>query len=293
MRFEHYEAGPFYDEMFDPRGQPRPGCALLARTLATIPDDEVLRRQRAAERALLHMGSTFNVYGHEEGVEKIFPFDMIPRIVPAAEWRLLERGLVQRARALNLFIDDVYHAQRVLADGVVPRELVESATSYLPACRGLDPPRGVWCHVSGTDLVRDRDGRYYVLEDNMRCPSGVSYVLQNRRVMKRTFPRVFEASRVRPVDAYPSQLLLTLQNVGPRDVAEPTVVLLTPGTYNSAYFEHSFLDPTVFRRDSMLGVPGLMDVVRAGRVALANAPGTGVADDKVIYAYVPAIIRYY
>jgi uncharacterized circularly permuted ATP-grasp superfamily protein len=337
MKFDRYEAGRFYDEMFDGTGQPRAGCALLARTLAAIPDDEVLRRQHAAERALLHMGSTFNVYGHEAGVEKILPFDMIPRIIPASEWRVLERGLAQRARALNLFIDDVYHEQRIIAEGIVPRELVETASSYLPACRGLDPPGGVWCHISGTDLVRDSDGRYYVLEDNMRCPSGVSYVLQNRRVMKRTFPRLFEASRVRPVDAYPSHLLQTLQQVRPRDVASPTVVLLTPGVYNSAYFEHSFLaqqmgielvegrdllvrdgavwmqttrglarvdviyrriddtfiDPTVFRRDSMLGVPGLMDVCRAGRVTLANAPGTGVADDKVIYAYVPAMIRYY
>jgi uncharacterized circularly permuted ATP-grasp superfamily protein len=337
MNFDRYEAGPFYDEMFDAMGQPRGGCVLLARTLEAIPDDEVLRRQRAAERALLHMGSTFHVYGHEDGVEKIFPFDMIPRIIPASEWRVLERGLAQRARALNLFINDVYHEQRILADGVVPRELVETASSYLPACRGLDPPSGIWCHISGTDLVRDSDGRYYVLEDNMRCPSGVSYVLQNRRVMKRTFPRVFEASRVRPVDAYPSQLLQTLQYVSPRDVASPTVVLLTPGVYNSAYFEHSFLaqqmgielvegrdltvregvvwmqtthglsrvdviyrriddtflDPTVFRKDSLLGVPGLIDVVRRGRVTLANAPGTGVADDKVIYAYVPAMIRYY
>ena len=337
MKFDSYETGPFYDEMFDGRGQPRAGCALLARTLAAIPDSEVLRRQHAAERTLLHMGSTFNVYGHQEGVEKIFPFDMIPRIVPATEWRVLERGLAQRARALNLFIDDVYHAQRALVDGVVPRELVETAASYLPACRGLDPPGRVWCHVAGTDLVRDGDGRYYVLEDNMRCPSGVSYVLQNRRVMKRTFPRVFEASRVRPVDAYPSQLLQTLQHVRPGEVASPAVVLLTPGVYNSAYFEHSFLaqqmgielvegrdltvrdgfvcmrttrglsrvdviyrriddtflDPKVFRADSLLGVPGLMDVVRAGRVTLANAPGTGVADDKVIYAYVPAMIRYY
>jgi uncharacterized circularly permuted ATP-grasp superfamily protein len=337
MKFDGYEARSFYDEMFDPHGRPRAGCAILARTLASIPDDEFFRRQRAAERALLHIGSTFNVYGHEDGVEKIFPFDMIPRIVSASEWRVLERGLAQRARALNLFIDDVYHRQRVLADRVVPRELVETAAAYLPACRGLDPPRGVWCHISGTDLVRDGDGLYYVLEDNMRCPSGVSYVLQNRRVMKRTFPRVFDASRVRPVDAYPSQLLHTLQYVRPVDVASPAVVLLTPGIYNSAYFEHSFLaqqmgvelvegrdltvrdgfvwmqttrglsrvdviyrriddtslDPRVFRRDSMLGVPGLMDVVRAGRVSLANAPGTGVADDKVIYAYVPALIRYY
>jgi uncharacterized circularly permuted ATP-grasp superfamily protein len=337
MKFTGYEAGAFYDEMFDAQGQPRAGCALLARTLASIPDDDLFRRQRAAERALLHMGSTFQVYGHEDGVEKIFPFDMIPRIIPAAEWALLERGLTQRARALNLFIDDVYHKQRIMADGVVPRELVETAASYLPACRGLDPPRGVWCHISGTDLVRAGDGRYYVLEDNMRCPSGVSYVLQNRRVMKRTFPRVFEASRVRPVDGYPSQLLQALQHVRSPDVESPTVVLLTPGIHNSAYFEHSFLaqqmgielvegrdlavrdgfvwmrttrglsrvdviyrriddtflDPTVFRADSMLGVSGLMDVVRAGRVTLANAPGTGVADDKVIYAFVPAMIHYY
>ena len=262
---------------------------------------------------------------------------MIPRIVRADEWNVLERGLVQRARALDLFIDDVYHSQRILGAGVVPRELVESATSYLRPCVGLTPPRGIWCHISGTDLVRDTDGRYYVLEDNMRCPSGVSYVLQNRQVMKRTFPRVFDVSRIRPVDAYSSRLLQTLEYVGPADVPNPTVVLLTPGVYNSAYFEHAFLaqqmgvelvegrdlvvrdarvwmrttrglarvdviyrriddtflDPSVFRPDSMLGVPGLMDVVRAGHVSLANAPGTGVADDKVIYAYVPAIIRYY
>src|SRR5262249_50107199 len=163
------------------------------------------------------------VYGHEQGVEKILPFDMVPRIVPAAEWAVLERGLVQRTRALNLFIDDVYHAQRILDDNVVPRELVESATSFLPPCRGLHPSRGVWCHITGTDLVRDGDGRYYVLEDNMRCPSGVSYVLENRHVMKRTFPKVFEASRVRPVDEYPSRLLQTLQHVRPYEMASPTV----------------------------------------------------------------------
>jgi uncharacterized circularly permuted ATP-grasp superfamily protein len=337
MRFEEYSCGPFFDEMFDAGGQPREGCALLVRALATIPDEEVLLRQRAAETSLLHMGTTFHVYGSERGVEKILPFDMIPRIVRADEWNALERGLAQRARALDLFIDDVYHSQRILGAGVVPRELVESATSYLRPCIGLTPPRGIWCHISGTDLVRDTDGRYYVLEDNMRCPSGVSYVLQNRQVMKRTFPRVFDVSRVRPVDAYSSRLLQTLEYVGPADVPNPTVVLLTPGVYNSAYFEHAFLaqqmgvelvegrdlvvrdarvwmrttrglarvdviyrriddtflDPAVFRPDSMLGVPGLMDVVRAGKVSLANAPGTGVADDKVIYAYVPAIIRYY
>jgi uncharacterized circularly permuted ATP-grasp superfamily protein len=337
MDFTSYESGAFFDEMFDVERRPRSGCGLLARTLAALPDADLARRQRSAERAMLHMGITFSVYGHDAGTEKILPFDLVPRVVPASEWTTISRGLAQRARALNLFIDDIYHARRVITDGVVPREIVESASSYLPGCRGLDPPQGVWAHITGTDLVRHSDGRYYVLEDNLRCPSGVSYVLHNRQVMKRTFPNVFEASRVRPVDVYPSELLRMLQHVRPRGVASPTVVVLTPGPYNSAYSEHSFLaqqmgvelveprdlavrdgfvwmrttrgmarvdviyrriddafiDPTVFRPDSMLGVPGIMNVVRAGRVTLANAPGTGVADDKVIYAYVPEIIKYY
>jgi uncharacterized circularly permuted ATP-grasp superfamily protein len=337
MEFTSYDARTFFDEMFDVEARPRTGCGLLARTLATLPAPEVARRQRAAERAMLNMGITFSVYGDNAGTEKILPFDLVPRVVPAAEWLTIEKGLAQRARALNLFIDDVYHARRIVTDGVIPREIIESASSYLPGCRGLDPPQGIWAHITGTDLVRHSDGKYYVLEDNLRCPSGVSFVLHNRQVMKRALPKVFEASRVRPVDAYPSQLLRMLQHVRPRGVASPTVVVLTPGPYNSAYSEHSFLaqqmgvelveprdlvvrdgfvwmrttrgrarvdviyrriddafiDPTVFRPDSMLGVPGIMNVVRAGRVTLANAPGTGVADDKVIYAYVPAIIKYY
>jgi uncharacterized circularly permuted ATP-grasp superfamily protein len=337
MDIASYDSAAFFDEMFDLERRPRPGCGLLARTLANLPEGDIARRQRAAERAMLHMGITFNVYGHGSGTEKILPFDLVPRVVQAAEWTTINRGLAQRARALNLFIDDIYHARRIVTDGVVPRELIETAGSYLPQCRGLDPPQGVWCHITGTDLVRHSDGKYYVLEDNLRTPSGVSYVLHNRQVMKRTFPKVFEASRVRPVDAYPSELLRMLQHVRPRGVASPTVVVLTPGPYNSAYSEHSFLaqqmgvelveprdlvvrdgfvwmrttrgmarvdviyrrvddafiDPTVFRPDSMLGVPNIMSVVRAGRVTLANAPGTGVADDKVIYAYVPAIIKYY
>ena len=337
MDFTSYDARAFFDEMFDVEARPRSGCGLLARTLAALPGVEVARRQRAAERAMLHMGITFSVYGDNAGTEKILPFDLVPRVVPAAEWAAIEKGLAQRARALNLFIDDVYHARRIVTDGIVPREIIESAGSYLPGCRGLDPPQGVWAHITGTDLVRHSDGKYYVLEDNLRCPSGVSFVLHNRQVMKRALPNVYEASRVRPVDAYPSQLLRMLQHVRPRGVASPTVVVLTPGPYNSAYSEHSFLaqqmgvelveprdlvvrdgfvwmrttrgrarvdviyrriddafiDPTVFRPDSMLGVPGIMNVVRAGRVTLANAPGTGVADDKVIYASVPAIIKYY
>src|SRR5580692_8310424 len=194
MELSKYEIGAFFDEMFDSEGRPRPGCELIARTLSTLPEADLLRRQRAAERSLLHMGITFNVYGHEQGTEKILPFDLVPRVIPAKEWSRLSRGLAQRTRALNLFIDDIYHAKRILSDGVVPRDIVLSATSYLPGCEGLDPPGGVWCHINGTDLVRDSDSQYYVLEDNLRCPSGVSYVLHNRQQMKRTFPRVFEES---------------------------------------------------------------------------------------------------
>jgi uncharacterized circularly permuted ATP-grasp superfamily protein len=298
---------------------------------------ELQQRQRAAEQTLLHMGITFNVYGDDAGTERIFPFDLIPRIVEAADWAYIERGLKQRIQALNLFIADIYQARHIIKDGVVPEFLLQSAKGFLQPCIGLQPPRGIWCHITGTDLVRDRDGQFYVLEDNLRCPSGVSYVLENRQVLKRTFPQVFEASRVRPVDDYPSRLLDMLQYLAPDNISAPTVVLLTPGIYNSAYFEHAFLaqqmgielvegrdlvaadgfvwmrttkglqrvdviyrriddaflDPRTFRADSLLGVPGLMEVYKAGRVALANAPGTGVADDKVIYAYVPQIIRYY
>jgi uncharacterized circularly permuted ATP-grasp superfamily protein len=283
------------------------------------------------------MGITFNVYGDEAGAEKIFPFDLVPRILPAHEWERLERGLCQRIHALNEFIDDIYHDQKILKDCVIPREVILSAASFRPQCQGLNPPRRVWCHITGTDLVRDRDGQYYVLEDNLRVPSGVSYVLENREVLKRIFPNVFEGLAVRPVNEYPSRLLEMLESIAPRTVDAPRVVLLTPGIYNSAYFEHSFLaqqmgvqlvegrdlavnddgvfmrttkglervdviyrridddflDPEAFRADSLLGVPGLMAAYKAGRVALANAPGNGIADDKVIYAYVPDMIRYY
>lgn len=294
-------------------------------------------KQRSAERLLLHMGITFNVYGDSGGTERIFPFDLIPRIVTSNEWSVLERGLKQRIYALNLFINDVYHDQKILKDHVIPREVIESASSLRPQCVGLKPPKGVWCHVTGTDLVRDSNGQLYVLEDNLRVPSGVSYVLENRNIMKSTFPALFEGMAVRAVDDYPSKLLEMLESLAPDSVSRPRVVVLTPGIYNSAYFEHSFLaqqmgvplvegsdlvvsggsvlmrttkgferidviyrridddflDPKAFREDSLLGVPGLMEAYKAGRVALANAPGNGVADDKVIYAYVPEIIKYY
>jgi uncharacterized circularly permuted ATP-grasp superfamily protein len=337
MTFADYDPEGFFDEMFASAGAPRAAAHALTQVIAALPADEIERRQRSAERALLAMGITFNVYGADEGTERIFPFDLIPRIVSAAEWRTIERGLKQRIHALNLFIDDIYHQRRILKDRVIPDYVLETATSLRAPCTGMRPPRGIWCHVTGTDLVRHSDGQVYVLEDNLRCPSGVSYVLQNRNVMKRTFPQVFAASRIRPVDDYPSHLRATLEYLAPDGIASPRVVVLTPGPYNSAYFEHSFLaqqmgvelvegrdlvvsdgfvwmrttkgyervdviyrridddflDPTVFRSDSMLGVPGLMAVYTAGRVALANAPGTGVADDKVIYAYVPKIVKYY
>ncbi|MEX2394078.1 MAG: circularly permuted type 2 ATP-grasp protein [Actinomycetota bacterium] len=337
MRFDGYDVGGFYDELFDENGEPRSGARLLIELLATLPDGELERRQSAAEQALLAMGITFQVTGDAQGAERIFPFDVIPRILPASDFERIEKGLAQRIYALNEFIDDIYHDQKILGDKVVPEFVIRSASSYMPEVAGLDPPRKVWCHITGTDLVRDRDGTFYVLEDNLRCPSGVSYVLENRQVLKRTFPRVFAASNVRAVDDYPNRLLETLQSLAPEGVADPTVVVLTPGPFNSAYFEHSFLaqhmgvelvegrdlavldgwvnmrttkglqrvhviyrrlndeflDPLVFRPDSMLGIPGLMDAYRAGRVALANAPGTGVADDKVVYAYVPQIVKYY
>jgi uncharacterized circularly permuted ATP-grasp superfamily protein len=337
LKFDTYETGGFFDEMFLPEGHPRSGGRLLKEKIDSLSDGELLQRQQAAERALLHMGITFNVYGDDAGTEKIFPFDIIPRIVESAEWQWIERGLKQRVYALNLFIHDIYHEQKIIKDKVIPEDLILSARSFRAACVGLHPPRGIWCHITGTDLVRDRDGQVYVLEDNLRCPSGVSYVLENRQIMKRTFPQVFGASRVRPVDDYPSRLLDLLQHLAVDAASAPTVAVLTPGVYNSAYFEHSFLaqqmgvelmegrdlvvadgcvqmrttnglervdvlyrridddfiDPLAFRPDSMLGVPGLMDVYKAGQVALANAPGTGIADDKVLYAYVPKIVKYY
>ncbi|OLE15354.1 MAG: hypothetical protein AUI36_38135, partial [Cyanobacteria bacterium 13_1_40CM_2_61_4] len=337
MPFDGYDTGCFYDEMFEADGSPRASARLLFERISSVGDAELRRYQQAAEQALFRMGITFNVYGDEAGTEKIFPFDIIPRIVPAGEWTQIDRGLRQRVHALNLFIDDIYHHQKILNDGVIPRDLILSAKSFREACIGLKPPKGTWCHITGTDLVRHNDGQYYVLEDNLRCPSGVSYVLENREIMKRTFPQIFDRSNVRPVGDYPSHLLRMLQDIAPPGVAAPTVALLTPGIYNSAYFEHSFLakfmgvelvegrdlvvmngyvmmrttkgfervdviyrrvdddflDPLTFRADSLLGVPGIMDVYRAGRVAMANAPGTGIADDKVIYAYVPKIIKYY
>jgi len=340
LHFDHYDPGDpheFYDELFLGPGQPRPQAAQLIERINSLPAAELEQRLHAAQKALMRLGATFHVYGDREGQERILPFDIIPRIVDGAEWLYLEAGLKQRVHALNLFLEDIYHDQKIIRDGVIPAEVIHSAKGFLSPCLGLNPPGGIWCHITGTDLVRDRDGQWYVLEDNLRCPSGVSYVLENRRVMKSTFPKVFDSLNIRPVDNYPGQLLETLLHLAPPHIPQPTVVVLTPGIYNSAYFEHSFLaqqmgvelvegrdlvvadgylqmrttkglqrvdviyrridddfmDPLVFRPDSLLGIPGLMQVYRAGRVAVANSLGTGVADDKVVYAYVPAMIRYY
>src|SRR5262245_43376973 len=241
MKFTHYEPGDFFDEMFGDVQRPRAPARALTQFIDALPDGELARRQRSAERALMNMGITFNVYGDSAGAERIFPFDLVPRIVSAQEWQTIERGLVQRIHALNLFIDDVYHEQRIVKDGVVPADVLRTAKVFRPACIGMEPPRGIWCHVTGTDLVRHTDGQIYVLEDNLRCPSGVSYVLENRNVMKRTFPQVFQSSRIRPVDDYPSRLRDMLEYLSPDGVESPRVVVLTPGVYNSAYFEHSFL----------------------------------------------------
>ena len=333
-----YQGVDAYDELFEPEGVPRQIAVEFAQTLNRLDPAEIERRQKAADHFLQKLGITFNVYGDKEGTERVWPFDVIPRIIDAGEWEQVEAGLAQRIAALNLFVDDIYNDKRILKEKVIPEELIFSSKTYRRQCEGLKLPNQVWCHINGTDLVRDRDGQFYVLEDNLRCPSGVSYVLTNRDLMKRTFAAVFQGMSVASVSAYCENLLRTLIECAPENAPDqPTVVLLTPGVFNSAYFEHTFLaqqmgielvegadlvvhdgfvhmkttqglkqvdviyrridddflDPAEFREDSALGVKGLMEVYRSGNVNIANAPGTGIADDKAIYAYVPQIIRFY
>jgi uncharacterized circularly permuted ATP-grasp superfamily protein len=332
-----YEPRPFFDEMFEAPGQVRPHYQGLYEQLCRLSPAEFEARRRAADLSFLHQGITFTVYSESEGIERIFPFDLVPRVIPRDEWDRLERGLTQRVTALNLFLQDVYHGQRIVRERLMPPDLVFGARHFRREMVGVKVPRGLYAHVVGTDLVRDHQGDYYVLEDNLRSPSGVSYMLENRQAMKRTFAPLFEAHGVLPVEHYPQELLATLRALAPSDTPDPAVVLLTPGIYNSAYFEHSFLarqmgieivegrdlavhenrvytrttrglkqvdviyrrvdddfiDPLAFRGDSMLGVPGLFNAYRAGNVALANAVGSGVADDKAVYAFVPDMIRFY
>jgi len=336
--WNHYPTKHIYDELINETGGIRPSATELCKYLTSLNDEELTERQHAAELAILVMGITFTVYSEGTNIDRAWPLDIIPRVIPKSEWQRTQQGLVQRVTALNLFINDLYHEQRIIKDGQFPKELLADSKNFREQCIGINPPHQIWAHVCGSDLVRDRDGTLYVLEDNLRVPSGVSYMLENRSVMKRVFPELFENQNIEPVDDYPSKLFEMLASLSPRPADYPQIVVLTPGIYNSAYFEHSylarnmgaelvegsdlvvgdndcvymrdihglkrvdviyrrlddlFLDPEAFNPHSFLGVPGLMRAWRKGHVALANAPGAGVADDKVIYSYVPAIIKYY
>lgn len=335
MKIENDQHPAIYDEMYDASGNVRPHAQLFHDFLASTPQKRLSRLQFSADKAQMAMGMTFNVYHDKQGVEKILHLDIIPRIIPGSEWQMLDRGLKQRIHALNLFLQDIYNEKKILKDKVIPEDLILGSKDYLKPCIGITPPKGIWCHITGTDLVRDQNGDYFILEDNLRCPSGVSYMLESREIIKRAFPNLFNRLGVRPVSDYSTKLLNMLQHLS--DKQKPVIGLLTPGIHNSAYFEHSYLaqqmgvelvsgmdlvvkdkrvymqttqgleqidviyrriddvylDPLAFRPDSMLGVPGLFEAYKAGNIAIANAPGTGVADDKAVYAYVPRIIKYY
>ncbi len=333
--FHPYSSNGGFDEAFTPNGEIRAAYQAFQEGFELMPRDRIHQLQFATDRAQLAMGMTFNVYSEGVGKERILPLDIVPRIISREDWAHIEKGLAQRIKALNLFIQDLYEDQRVIKEGILPKHLIESSPNFLLPCKGLKPPHGIWCHITGTDIIRGADGEFYVLEDNLRVPSGVSYMLENRELLKRTYPTLFQQLHVRPVYDYSLRLYNMLRRLSHK--SDPVVVVLTPGTYNSAYFEHSylaremgvelvegrdlvvkndhvfmrtthglqqvdviyrrvddiFLDPKVFRPDSMLGIEGLFEAYRKGNVALANAPGTGIADDKVIYAYVPKIIPFY
>lgn len=337
MNLSNYQVPACFDEMFDSECKPREFCQAIYDKLSSMAGSDLQASQQAAEALLYNLGITFTVYGHSKGTEKIWPFDLVPRVIDGQQWQTIEAGLRQRVTALNHFIGDLYNEAHIVKDGIVDQQLIKSSGPYRKQMEGFRPPRNVWCHISGVDLIRDAKGEFLVLEDNVRCPSGVSYVLENREIMKRTFPGVFEGMSVAPVSDYTDKLLDTLISCAPDTAENPTTVLLTPGIYNSAYFEHTFLarkmgielvqgsdlvviddyvymattrglqqvdviyrrvdddflDPKYFNKDSVLGVKGLFDVYLAGNVTLANAPGTGVADDKAVYAYMPQIIEYY
>jgi uncharacterized circularly permuted ATP-grasp superfamily protein len=337
-----YAAGEFFDEFFDeliaPNCEPRVAARTLFEHLDTLDAADLEERRQAVNAAIMTMGITFTVYSEAGNIDRAWPFDIIPRVMAKKEWTRIEEGLKQRLTALNMFINDLYNEQRIVKDGVFPLEVLDGSKNFREQCKGMTPRFGVWAHVCGTDLVRGGDGTVYVLEDNLRVPSGVSYMLENRQLMKRLFPELFQASHIMPVDDYPARLYDTLAALSPREGTRPVVVVLTPGIFNSAYFEHSylaqkmgavlvegsdlmvqkdncvymktisglrrvdviyrridddFLDPEAFREDSALGVPGLMRAWRAGNVGIANAPGAGVADDKVVYAFIPKVIKYY
>ena len=333
--FTAYDTKDFYDEMFDENNNVRPNYKMFLERLEKLSHKKLKSLQHATDRAQLSLGMTFNVYADNQGVERILHLDIIPRIIGNSEWTLLERGLQQRIKALNLFIQDIYNDQKVFKDKIIPKEMILSSATYLKQLEGFKPPKNIWCHITGSDLIKGGDGQYYVLEDNLRCPSGVSYMLENREILKRTFPELFEQLGVKPVYDYTHTLRDTLEYLSEKE--KPVVVVLTPGVYNAAYFEHSYLaqqmgaelvegkdlivkndivymittnglqrvdviyrrlddeyiDPLVFNKQSLLGTPGLFNAYIKGNVALVNAPGTGVVDDKAVYAYIPRIIKYY
>ncbi len=335
--FESYEVNGLFDEMFEAQGAPRAHYAAAAFRLKALGAESFARRVKMADVTFRNQGITFTVYNDHRGVEKIFPFDLVPRIIPASEWTHIERGLTQRITALNLFCQDIYHKQKILREKIIPADLIYGAKMFRREMFGVNVPRNIYIHICGTDLIRDKEGNYLVLEDNGRTPSGVSYVLENRQVMKRVLPNLFSAYRVRAIEDYPHNLLQCLKHIAPQHATDPVIAILTPGIYNSAYFEHSFLarqmgvelvegrdllvdngfvymrstaglrrvdviyrrvdddflDPLCFRPDSCLGVAGLMNAYRLGNVALANSVGTGVADDKAIYPFVPDMIKFY
>ncbi len=336
--WKSYQSKDFFDELITAKGQPRVAARRAVNLLSGLTREEVESRRTEAELAIKDMGITFTIYSEGKNIDRSWPFDIIPRVISGREWKQVSKGLAQRCKALNAFIDDIYNRQKILKDGIVPAETILESGNYREQCKGVSPRFGVWAHICGSDLIRDKDGKFYVLEDNLRVPSGVSYMLENREITKRVLPELFEHYDIRPVDDYPTRLYGALSSLSPRSQRRPCIVVLTPGIYNSAYFEHSFLargmgaelvegpdlfvdgddcvymrtvdgpervdviyrrvddlfiDPEVFNEDSVLGVPGLMRAWKAGNVAIANAPGSGVADDKVVYAFVPDMIRYY
>ena len=338
INLNRYDPGEFYDELISTPGNPRTASRSLANYLGSLSAQELNRRQRAAELAIEEMGITFTVYSEGENIDRAWPFDIIPRVIAAREWQRLEEGLIQRLTALNLFIDDLYNGQKIVKAKVFPKSLLQDSNNFLKQCVGAKPRYHVWAHICGSDLVRDKDGTMYVLEDNLRVPSGVSYMIENRSITKRVFPELFRRRSILPVDDYPAHLFDMLASLSPRPLDYPEIVVLTPGIYNSAYFEHAFiaqqmgaelveggdlmvdsddcvymhtidgpervdviyrrvnddfLDPEAFRKESQLGVRGLHRAWLGGNVAIANAPGTGVADDKVVYTFVPDIIKFY
>jgi uncharacterized circularly permuted ATP-grasp superfamily protein len=339
MLLQGYEKDNFFDEMFAEDGSVRPHYQLVEERLNRLVAEEYRQKQTAVDVAFMRGGVTFTVYSDSQGTERIFPFDLVPRVIPSSEWDVIERGLVQRITALNMFLHDLYHEQKILKDGIIPPHYILGAKHFRREVVGMDVPKGIYVHICGSDLIRDRDGTYLVLEDNLRCPSGASYMLENRSALRRAFPQLYQNAQVQTVDTYPQELLKVLQYCSPPNLGteHPNTVLLTPGVYNSAYFEHAFLarqmgipivegrdlvvrdmkvymrttagmmpvdviyrridddflDPARFRPDSLLGVPGLVNAYQAGNVSLANAIGTGIADDKVIYYFVPRIIKYY